>query len=62
MLEDMGAASIINFDALWCWNTLERRPWEITERLATSSSNTKEYPCFKKVLALACLKKKERKK
>jgi len=33
---------------------------EIVECLATNSSQPKEYPCFKKVSALACVKKKER--
>jgi len=35
---------------------------EITECLAASSSHPKDYPCFKKVLALARLKKKTVKK
>ena len=74
--DNIGAASIVRLDALWCWNTLERRPhhctldfytkvqvWrEIAQYLAANSSHTKEYPGLQKVSAPTCLEKKRGKK
>ena len=73
MPENMRTASAEHFDALRSWNTLERRPRHCTLDFHTkvqvwgqslsvslqSSRHPKEYPCFKKVLDLACSKKRE---
>ena len=74
MLENMRTTSAEHFDALWSWNTLERRPWNCTLDFHTkvqvwgkslsvslqSSKHPKEYPYFKKVSDLACSKKKKK--
>ena len=70
----MRSASAEHFDALWSWNTLERRPRHCTLDFHTkvqvwgkslsvslqSSKHPKEYHCFKKVSDLACSKKIEK--
>ena len=75
MPKNMRFASAEHFDALWSWNTLERRPdiahLTFTQKskcggkslsvLLQSSKHPKEYPCFKKVSDLAYSKKREKK-
>ena len=75
MPENMRYALVEHFEALWSWNTLERRPQHCTLGFHTkvqvwgkslsvslqSSKHPKEYPCFKKVSDLACSKKREKK-
>ena len=74
MPENMRSASAEHFEALWSWNTLERRPQHCTLDFHTkvqvwgkslsislqSSKHPKEYPCFKKASDLACSKKKKK--
>ena len=76
MLENMKSAAAEHFDALWSWNTLERRPRHCTLDFHTKvqvwgkslsislqcSKHPKEYPCFKKVSDLACSKKRKKEK